>query len=187
MLPMADKESQALDQVDLIQAAWRRERPDLDVTPPGIIGRIHRIGAALKLPIVALYAEYGLTEAEFEVLASLRRAGAPFERTPSEIAKHTMVTSGATTKRLDRLEAAGLVVRRVSDTDGRGRVVALTAEGRTLIDTAFTAHIVNEQRLLEALTPDQRVVLERILHEWSVKLEAESRSSGGVTVGNQTT
>lgn len=185
MLPMAEKVSHELDQVDLIQAAWRRERPDLDVTPPGIIGRIHRIGAALKLPLVALYAEYGLTEAEFEVLASLRRAGAPFERTPGDIAKHTMVSSGATTKRLDRLEAAGLVVRRVSDTDGRGRVVALTEEGRALIDTAFTAHMLNEQRLLEALTPDQRMVLERILHEWSLKLEAQARLNSGAA-GNQT-
>lgn len=162
------------DRVDQIQAEWHRERPDLDVTPPGIIGRIHRIGNAVRDHITALYAQFGLTEAEFDVLAALRRAGAPYERTPSEISDHTMVTCGATSKRVGRLEAEGLVVRRVSDTDGRSRVVALTAKGLTLIDEAFAAHMANEKRILEAMTPQQRATLEPILRDWALALEAEA-------------
>lgn len=163
--------AERLDRAAHIQAEWRRERPDLDVTPPGIIGRIHRIGIALTAEIVAVYAAHGLTQAEFEVLASLRRAGAPYERTPGDIANHTMVTGGATTKRIDKLEAEGLVERRIAETDKRSRVVALTDAGLRRIDEAFTAHIANEHRLIAALTAEQRATIEPILRDWAIALE----------------
>ncbi|MBX3094782.1 MAG: MarR family transcriptional regulator [Cryobacterium sp.] len=162
----------ATDHVARIIAAWRRERPDLDPGPQGIIGRIHRIAATLTEELVATYGRYGLGEGEFDVLATLRRAGEPFEHRPSELAQHTMVTSGAMTKRIDRLEAAGLVTRRVSATDGRARVVALTGAGRELIDRAFTEHIANEHRLLASLSPADRTELERILAAWLVAMES---------------
>src|SRR5690606_32804451 len=113
------------DRVARIMSAWRRERPDLDTNPQGIIGRLHRLGDALTRELVPVYNSHGLGEGDFDVLATLRRTGAPFELQPSELALHTMVTSGAMTKRIDRLEAAGLVTRRPSGTDGRARVVAL--------------------------------------------------------------
>ena len=152
-----------LDHVARIQRAWERERPDLDVRPQGVIGRLHRLAGRLTEQLTVVYRRHGLGEGEFDVLASLRRAGAPFERAPGELAEHTMVTTGAMTKRLDRLERDGLVARRPSAVDGRGRVVALTPAGRRLIDRAFTDHMANERRLLDQLTPQEADELERLL------------------------
>ncbi|MEV7178076.1 MarR family transcriptional regulator [Kitasatospora sp. NPDC093679] len=162
---------QPLDRVARIQAAWARERPDLDVAPQGVIGRLHRVAALLAEELSVVYGRYGLGEGEFDVLAALRRAGDPFERAPSELAAHTMVTTGAMTKRVDRLERAGLVTRRRSDADGRGRVVALTPAGRELIDRAFTDHMRNEHRLVEALSPVEAAALEALLTSWLARLE----------------
>jgi DNA-binding MarR family transcriptional regulator len=154
------------DRVARIQAEWRQERPDLDVSPQGVIGRLHRMAAQLTASLVDVYREFGLGEGEFDVLATLRRTGAPFERAPGELAEHTMVTTGAMTKRIDRLAEAGLVVRRPAENDGRARVVALTPRGLELIDAAFTAHMANEHRLLEPLTAADRAALEGILTRW---------------------
>ncbi|WP_344187593.1 MarR family transcriptional regulator [Kribbella karoonensis] len=168
-----------MDHVARIQAEWRAERPDVDTAPQGVIGRLHRIANRLTAELTLLYAQFGLTEGEFDVLAALRRAGAPYERAPGEIALHTMVTTGAVTKRVDRLEAAGLVRRRRSDADGRGRVVRLTPAGRRLIDKAFTAHMANEQRLLSSLEPAERAQLEALLTTWLGYLEPPDRIDGG--------
>ncbi|MYT26513.1 hypothetical protein GTW69_40685, partial [Streptomyces sp. SID7760] len=89
------------DHVARIQAEWARERPDLDVSPQGVIGRLHRLGLLLTDRLCLVYRRYGLSEGEFDVLAALRRAGAPYERAPGELAVHTMVTTGAMTKRID--------------------------------------------------------------------------------------
>ncbi|WP_448005307.1 MarR family winged helix-turn-helix transcriptional regulator [Agromyces bauzanensis] len=160
------------DRVARIMAEWSRERPDLDIAPQGVIGRLHRLANHLTDDLVAVYRTFGLAEGEFDVLATLRRGGPPFERTPSELAASTMVTTGAMTKRLDRLEARGLVTRRQSAVDGRGRVIALTATGRDLIDEAFTAHLANERRLLdEGLTPSDAAALERVLTTWLAHYE----------------
>jgi len=159
------------DHVARIQAEWQAELPEVDTAPQGVIGRLHRIANHLTGELTLLYGKYGLTEGEFDVLAALRRAGAPYERAPGEIALHTMVTTGAVTKRVDRLEQAGLVDRRRSDADGRGRVVRLTPAGRRLIDTAFAAHMANERRLLEPLSAAQRDQLEKLLTIWLENLE----------------
>ncbi|MFC7548923.1 MarR family winged helix-turn-helix transcriptional regulator [Plantactinospora sp. GCM10030261] len=155
-----------LDHVARIQRAWARERPDLDVGPQGVIGRLHRLAGHLTEQLQVVYRRYGLGEGEFDVLATLRRAGEPYERAPGELAAHTMVTTGAMTKRLDRLERDGLVTRRPSTTDGRGRVVALTEAGRDLIDAAFTEHMRNERRLLDGLAPAEAAQLEALLTTW---------------------
>ncbi|HEY3503558.1 MAG TPA: MarR family transcriptional regulator [Actinocatenispora sp.] len=163
--------SEPPDHVARIQAEWRRERPDLDVAPQGVIGRLHRIATLLTDELYLVYRRHGLGEGEFDVLAALRRAGDPYERAPGELAAHTMVTTGALTKRVDRLERAGLVTRRVSADDGRGRVVGLTTAGRELIDRAFADHMANERRLLDALTPAEAARLERLLTTWLGRLE----------------
>ncbi|MFF1920636.1 MarR family winged helix-turn-helix transcriptional regulator [Streptomyces sp. NPDC058221] len=160
-----------LDHVARIQAEWHRERPDLDVSPQGVIGRLHRVGALLTEELCVVYRRFGLSEGEFDVLAALRRAGCPFERAPGELATHTMVTTGAMTKRIDRLERAGLVTRRRAAGDGRGRVVALTDAGRELIDQAFTEHMRNERRLLDTLTGDEAAALEPLLAAWLARVE----------------
>ncbi|WP_326772523.1 MarR family winged helix-turn-helix transcriptional regulator [Streptomyces sp. NBC_01445] len=162
---------QPLDHIARIQAEWARERPDVDVTPQGVIGRLHRLGALLTEQLRLVYRRYGLSEGEFDVLAALRRAGEPFERAPGELAAHTMVTTGAMTKRIDRLERGGLVTRRRAAGDGRGRVVALTPAGRDLIDDAFSEHMTNERRLLDTLGPDEAAHLESLLTSWLARVE----------------
>lgn len=159
------------DHVARIQADWRRERPDLDVSPQGVIGRLHRLADRLSDELRLVYGRYGLSEGEFDVLCALRRAGEPYERAPGELAAHTMVTTGAMTKRIDRLERAGLVTRRRSDDDQRGRIVALTGPGRELIDQAFTEHMHNERRLVDMLTPAEAESLERVLTGWLSRIE----------------
>lgn len=161
-----------------IQADWRRERPDLDVTPQGVIGRLHRLADRLTEELCLVYGRYGLSEGEFDVLATLRRAGAPFERAPGELAAHTMVTTGAMTKRIDRLERAGLVTRRRAEDDQRGRIVALTRPGRELIDEAFTEHMRNERRLLDLLTSAEAGSLETVLTTWLSRMEHPGPSDG---------
>ncbi len=155
-----------LDHVGRIMDQWGRERPDLDVSPQGVIGRLHRVAARLTEELVSVYAEFGLGEGEFDVLATLRRSGAPYELTPGELAASTMVTSGAVTKRVDRLAERGLVTRRVGERDARGRVIALTPSGRELIDRAFEAHMANEHRLLDSLGDIDRTRLARLLEAW---------------------
>lgn len=161
----------APDRIARIQQEWARERPDLDVTPQAVIGRLHRIAAHLTAELTAVYAKHGLTEGDFDVLAALRRAGAPYERTPGDLAAHTMVTTGGMTKRIDRLEAAGLVTRRTGTHDGRSRVVALTDLGRTTIDAAFTDHMANERRLLDQLDARDAAALEGALTRWLARFE----------------
>lgn len=168
---MQEHPGEPLDHVARIQAEWARERPDLDVRPQAVIGRLHRLGALLTGQLCAVYRRHGLSEGEFDVLAALRRAGEPYERAPGELAAHTMVTTGAMTKRIDRLERDGLVTRRRSAADGRGRVVALTPAGRQLIDQAFTAHMRNERALLDALSPEEAGQLESLLTAWLARVE----------------
>lgn len=160
-----------LDHVARIQAEWARERPDLDVSPQGVIGRLHRLAGHLTEQLLVVYRRFGLSEGDFDVLATLRRAGEPFERAPGELAQFTMVTTGAMTKRVDRLERDGLVTRRRSTTDGRGRVVALTPAGRELIDAAFTEHMHNERRLLDELSTEDAAALESLLTGWLARFE----------------
>ncbi|MFG2561595.1 MarR family winged helix-turn-helix transcriptional regulator [Streptomyces sp. NPDC048496] len=159
------------DHVARIQAEWARERPDVDVSPQGVIGRLHRLASLLTEQLCLVYRRYGLNEGEFDALAALRRAGDPFERAPGELATFTMVTTGAMTKRIDRLERNGLVTRRRSAEDGRGRVVALTPAGRELIDRAFADHMSNERRILDELNPDEAARLETLLTAWLARVE----------------
>jgi len=160
------------DQVARIQQAWRRERPDLDVTPIGTIGRLHRLALALTEELVGVYRSHGLSEGDFDVMAALRRSGAPYEASPTDLAASTMITSGGMSKRIDRLEGAGLVSRRVGSDDARGRVIALTAEGKALIDAAFADHVANEQRLLAMVPASERAALEATLAGWLAHFEA---------------
>ncbi len=154
------------DHVDRIQAEWRLARPDLDPSPQGVIGRLHRVALALTERLTEVYARFGLSEPEFDLLASLRRA-APADGLPAgELAAHTMVTTGGLTKRVDRLVARGLVERTAAAADGRRRLIRLTPDGVSLIDAAFTAHMDNEHRLLAELGGEDAALLEPILRRW---------------------
>jgi DNA-binding MarR family transcriptional regulator len=106
------------------------------------------------------------------VLVTLRRYGAPYELTPSELGTSTMVTSSAVTKRIDRLERAGLVTRTVSEVDGRSRRIRLTGDGVELVDRLMGRHVANEQRLVSGLTTRERAQLADLLRRWGQHLDA---------------
>lgn len=143
---------------------WRRERPDLDVKPMLLLGRLSELAALVSREhLNPLFARFGLQPGEFDVLATLRRAGAPYTLTPTALYEATMITSGAMTNRLDRLEKAGLVKRAPHPKDRRGVVVQLTAKGRALIDEAITDHVANEWTVVERLTPEEQDLLAELL------------------------
>jgi DNA-binding MarR family transcriptional regulator len=139
------------DEVDEIVAAWQRERPDLDVEPLQVMSRLDRLADVLGERRAAIFARHDLRRHEFDVLAALRRAGAPFELTAGELAARTYVTSGTMTSRLDGLTERGLVTRAADPVDGRLVRVALTAAGRQLVDASFEALIAAERELLTPL------------------------------------
>ncbi len=145
---------------------WSRERPDLDVSPMGVIGRLNEASALIARDRLApVFAGFGLQAGEFDVLATLRRSGAPHALTPTELYEATMVTSGAMTARLDRLEKAGLIQRAPHPSDRRGIVVQLTAKGLALVDEALTAHVANEHAILAGLTVGERETLANLLEK----------------------
>ena len=160
------------DHVDRILDQWRRERPDLDVTVMGLVGRLFRVvqlaDAALTQPLVGTY---GLQPGWFDLLAALRRAGAPYELHPTELMRVTMLSSGGMTKRLDRLAEAGLVERRPDPADRRSTLVRLTRRGRSTIDKAVATHLANEDQLLRSLSPADRRTLDRLLRGLLAELE----------------
>ncbi len=155
-----------LDHVGRIMAQWAVERPDLDVSPQGVIGRLHRLSQHLHDELRPVFAAAGLSDGDFDVLAALRRAGAPYELSPGQLGATTMVTSGAVTKRVDRLEESGLVHRTVDPDDARARRVRLTDEGVALIDRLFEQHMANEHRLVAGLTDLERTRLAALLEHW---------------------
>lgn len=152
------------DRVDRIQDEWRVIRPDLDTSPQGVIGRLHRVALALTAELTAVYTAHGLSEAEFDLLASLRRRGGALPA--GELAAHTMVTTGGLTKRVDRLIERGLVERSPVHDDGRVRLIRLTDAGTRLIDAAFTDHMRNEHRLVAMLEPGDATALTLALRHW---------------------
>lgn len=161
------------DRVERIQQEWARERPDVDVAPQGVIGRLHRLAQALTVELDQVYSAHGLAEIDFDILCTLRRSGAPYSRRPADLARSTMVTTGGISKRLDRLQAQGLVERsKPTQGDGRATEVRLTPEGRRRIDAAFTEHMANERRLLDQLPAEDQELLERTLRSWLTHHEA---------------
>ena len=151
---MAERVDGAVDEVDGIVAAWRHERPDLDVEPLQVLSRLDRLAGVLGERRAAIFARHDLRRHEFDVLAALRRAGAPFELTAGELAARTYVTSGTMTSRLDGLTERGLVTRAADRVDGRLVRVALTPIGRARVDAAFEALLVAERDLLTPLPPE---------------------------------
>lgn len=155
------------DAVATIIEQWRAERPDLDASPIGVIGRLSRVARHVGGELNALYRAFGLSEGEFDILATLRRTGSPYALSPTALVAATMVTKGAVSKRLDALEAKGLIAREAAADDLRGRIVRLTGTGLALIDEAIAVHLENERRILAVLPEAERAALERILADWA--------------------
>ncbi len=151
------------DEVEQLVAAWRRQRPDLDVEPLAVLSRVSRLARHLDRARRVAFAEHGLEAFEFDVLAALRRAGSPYELSPGELLVQTLVASGTMTNRLDRLERRGFVRRRPDPGDGRAVRVRLTARGRAKVDATVGDLLDREKVLLAPLSQRQRDTLARLL------------------------
>jgi DNA-binding MarR family transcriptional regulator len=154
-----------MDEIDRIVEQWNRERPDLDVSPTHTLQRITRLSLLQGVSFARVFAPYGISFGEYLVLVALRRAGPPYRMNPTSLFNAVILSSGAMTNRLDRLEAMGLVERQPDPTDRRGRLVALTDRGRELADAAVVDHLENEQRLLGALDAGEREQLAELLRK----------------------
>jgi DNA-binding MarR family transcriptional regulator len=159
------------DAVDLRRAQWARELPDLDTAPMAVLGRIWRIANKVAPGIEATFRSFGLERGEFDVLSTLRRAGAPYRLTPTELYTMLMISSGGLTHRLDRLEKAGLIRREASQADGRSRVVALTEKGIETAEAAFRADMAQESETLARLAPGDREALADLLRKLTLAVE----------------
>jgi DNA-binding MarR family transcriptional regulator len=153
------------DGVDTIIEQWRAARPDLDPSPIGVIGRISRLARELEARLEPVYREHGLEAGWHDVLATLRRTGPPFSLRPSDLTGTLMLTSSGTTKRLDKLEEAGLIARGPDPDDRRAILITLTPVGKDLIDGVTAAHLANEASLLEALSAVEQRDLAALLRK----------------------
>ena len=160
------------DEVDDLIAAWRQQRPDLDVAPLQVLSRVSRLARHLDIARRGAFAAHGLESWEFDVLSALRRAGPPFQLTPGALLRATLVTSGTMTDRIDRLAAADLVYREPDPSDRRGVLVTLSERGRSVVDAALTDLLDRERALLAALSDDQRSVLADLLRTLLVPFDA---------------
>jgi DNA-binding MarR family transcriptional regulator len=159
------------DQVDEILVQWRIERPDLNVAALGVYGRLFRLAQLSDDALAKGLAPYGLQPGWFDLLAALRRAGAPYELNPTRLMRTTLLSSSGMTKRLDRMEEASLIERRPDPNDRRGTLVRLTRRGKRVIDRAVKTHIGNEERLLRGLSATERRTLDALLRKLLIELE----------------
>lgn len=147
------------DAVDQIIAQWQTERPDLDTEAMAVFGRLQR-AAHLLMPLLCReFERFGLNYGEFDVLATLRRAGAPYLLSPTALYSAMMVTSGTMTHRLKLLEQRNLIRRLPNPADSRSLLVQLSSEGKALIDRAVVAHVQNETELFAAVSDADRQAL----------------------------
>ncbi|MGY1602068.1 MarR family winged helix-turn-helix transcriptional regulator [Geodermatophilus sp. SYSU D00815] len=153
----------AEDAVDQMVAQWRRERADLDPSSMALFARLTRAHLAASRAIDATLDRHGLKRGEFDVLASLRRAAAPFRLSPGDLARAMVLSPAATTHRVQLLEGRGLVVRRPDPADGRYGVVELTEAGRELVDRAVADHVAGLDRMLADVPPADRQRLTELL------------------------
>ena len=165
------KGARQTDGVDAIVEQWRRERPELDPSGKEITGRVIRLSALFQRAYGEAFEPLGITEGEYSILSPLRRAGEPFELTPTELARHRMLTSGGMTAALDRLERKGLVVRAPNPADRRGSLVRLTDEGRRVVDEAMARHVEAERALVAGLGDGERDRLASLLRTLVLSLE----------------
>ncbi|TFD11171.1 MarR family transcriptional regulator [Cryobacterium sp. TMT1-2-2] len=151
------------DQVDRILEQWSTEKPDLDVSPMAVIGRLSRTALAVESRLAATFARYGLDASSFDVLATLLRSGAPYRISPAALARDAMISTSAVAQRLNKLQTRGLVSREANPDDGRGTLVALTDAGKRLIDAALAPHVETERTITAILSDDEQSLLVGLL------------------------
>lgn len=162
----------AQDGVDAVQADWKRERPDIDVKSIGIVTRIWRVGRYLDRVRNDRLATWETDRATIDILAMLRRAGAPYRQSAGQLTKHALITSGGVSQRLDKLERAGLISRHLDVNDRRRVDVELTETGKALIDSvlADVLHVDNDL-LGEVFSDDELETLCTLLRKFLLHFE----------------
>ncbi|HDM8228992.1 MarR family winged helix-turn-helix transcriptional regulator [Vibrio campbellii] len=145
-----------MDAIDRVVSQWAKEKPELDTEPMAIMGRLMRIAKHMENHVAELHKRYDLKMGEFDVLATLRRSGQPYRLTPSELISSMMLTSGAMTNRLDKLEKKGLIAREHSKEDRRSVTVELTAKGFELIDSLIEQHLQAQHELMGSLSSAEK-------------------------------
>jgi DNA-binding MarR family transcriptional regulator len=164
---VTDKE---FDLVETMIRDWRRERPDLDATPLGVVGRVINIAGLLHKRITNELGHYGLNYSEFDILATLRRSGEPYKLNPTELMKSVLLTSGAITAAVERLTNKGLTCRQPSENDGRVKSVMLTKKGLILIEEALATRFREADSAIEGLTVDEAKMLANLLKKLSLAI-----------------
>ena len=158
------------DHVDGIVQQWHRERPELDVSPMHVLGRLSRVAQQAERRLEGNFSRHGLDAGSFDVLATLRRNGPPYTLSPKDLAASAMITSSAVAQRLNRLEDRGLITRAKSSVDGRGTEVTLTQQGRDLVDATLPTHLAAEEELLAGLSASERHALADLLRKFGAGL-----------------
>jgi DNA-binding MarR family transcriptional regulator len=159
------------DHVARVIAMWERERPDLDLSPVGVVSRIGRAARYLDHGVESVLGAHGLSRASWDVLAALRRVGEPYRLSPTELYRSLMRTSGTITHRLQGLEAKRLVRRSGDPRDGRAALVELTSAGKRLVDKVAAEHLANERELLAGLDANERRELSDLLRKLLLSFE----------------
>lgn len=161
---MTDKnQTDQRDHVAAVLEQWARERPDVDVSPMAVIGRLSRVARRIEARLGENFAAQGIDAATFDVLATLRRSGAPYTLSPKDLVETSMVTSSAIAQRLNKLEAEGLIERTSNQRDGRGKLVHLTDAGRSVVDSVLPEHVTVEREFLQALSAEEQNILAVLL------------------------
>lgn len=159
------------DPVATILQQWRHERPDLDVTPMGPVGRLKRCAAQAQKRLDAVFARHQLAGWEFDLLATLRRSGPPYCLAPTVLFSSLMLSSGAMTRQVQQLEKRGLILRQLNPADARSVLVQLSTEGLAVIDAAIGDHVDNLHRLTTGLDATELAQLDALLGKWMATLE----------------
>lgn len=170
------------DFVDRIVSQWNSVRPDLDISPLHVIGRVSRLSRLIDRRLAENFARHDIEAWMYDVMATLRRSGEPYELTAGELVRQTLVTTGAITNRIDRLEQRGLVERAGAE-DRRKVIVRLTAEGLAVVDEVAVTHLATEREILAALSPRQQNDFARLLR--STLLELGDGADLAPTTGSQ--
>ncbi len=164
------------DHVDVIISQWKKEIKGLDTSPMAVIGRLSRVSDYINKLLQENYSRFLINGGEFDVLASLRRSGKPYQLTPTQLYKTLMITSGTVTNRLDHLEKSGYITRSQNPHDRRGIIISLTEKGIRFMDETYPAHIAHEETLLSALNKSERSELISLLRKLLVSYESKENS-----------
>lgn len=166
------------DSVDRLLEQWHQERPELDVSGLGLAVRIELLAKLLRRSTEKSLARVGLKTWQYDVLSALRRQGPPYELPATELARASLLTSGAMTTRIDHLEVQGLVERQPDPNDRRGVRVRLTPRGRNVIDAAIHARFMAAESSVQGLDFEERLAVEAGLRKLLLSLRPNKEPQG---------